>query len=266
MTLIRKFLLFLLIFKFTGFCKELRIVSLGPYVTENLVLLGLEKNIVGLTVHDLPERRKNKEIIGTLWEPNIEKILSLKPDYVIGSKEGNKPQAIEKIKKYGIKVIVLDQLYTFSDICKNFIYLGEKLGKKKEAEKIVKDIKERIEKIRVKDKKIKVFFIIGIKPLITTGGNFYINEMIEYAGGINIFNDINKKFFEVSVEEVIKRNPDIIFYLEMDGEIENIKEKLKNTDAVKNNKIYSLPTTQIASPTPLSFLNSIELLKSLMYP
>ncbi|MCD6221510.1 hypothetical protein J7K25_05085, partial [bacterium] len=75
--------IFLILFIATGWGGEkVRIVTLGPYATENLSLLGLEKNIVGLTVYDKEERKKGKEIIGTLWEPNIEKIVSLKPDAV----------------------------------------------------------------------------------------------------------------------------------------------------------------------------------------
>ena len=123
MTLIRILLILLIT---TGWGAErVKVITLGPYATENLALLGLEENIIGLTLHDKKERKKGKEIIGTLWEPNIEKIISLKPDVVIASKEGNKPEVVKKLEKFGIKVYVLGELHNFNDICENFLYLGK---------------------------------------------------------------------------------------------------------------------------------------------
>ncbi|HOL22871.1 MAG TPA: helical backbone metal receptor [bacterium] len=268
----KKILCFLVLFLFTSLpavAEPLKIVSLGPYITENLCLLGLEKNIVGLTIYDREEIKKGKEIIGTLLEPNIEKIVSLKPDIVIGSKEGNRQEHIEKLKKLGIKTLVLDQLFTFEDICKNFITLGETLNCKDRAEEIIKEVNKRlknIENITAKEKKKKkIFFILGFKPLFTTGKNTYINKAIQYAGGVNIFGDINKKWFSVSVEDVIKKNPEIIIFLTMEEEQILLWERLKDTDAVKNKKIFSIEPTVIGSPTPQSFVQTVENLYKMFY-
>jgi len=268
----KKILCFLVLFLFTSLpavAEPLKIVSLGPYITENLCLLGLEKNIVGLTIYDREEIKKGKEIIGTLLEPNIEKIVSLEPDIVIGSKEGNRQEHIEKLKKLGIKTLVLDQLFTFEDICKNFITLGETLNCKDRAEEIIKEVNKRlknIENITAKEKKKKkIFFILGFKPLFTTGKNTYINKAIQYAGGVNIFGDINKKWFSVSVEDVIKKNPEIIIFLTMEEEQILLWERLKDTDAVKNKKIFSIEPTVIGSPTPQSFVQTVENLYKMFY-
>lgn len=150
---------------------KLRIISLGPYVTENLFLLGMDKNIIGLTIHDLPERKKRKEIIGTLIAPNIEKILTLKPDIVIGAKEGNKPETIYELQKLGIRTLTLKELYSFDDINNNFLALGEILNVKKIAENIISRNLTELNQILDKpeeEKKKKVFFILGFNPLITT--------------------------------------------------------------------------------------------------
>ncbi len=249
--------------------EPLRIVSLGPYVTENLHLLGVDDQIIGLTIHDREEIKKGKEIIGTLLEPNIEKIVSLEPDIVIGSKEGNRAEHIEKLKKLGIKTLTLDQLYTFEDICKNFITLGKTLNCQDKAEKIIEDLKKRlknIEKLTGKQKqKKKVFFILGFKPLFTTGKNTYINEAIQDAGGMNIFGNINKKWFSVSIEDVIRKNPDVIIFLTMEEEQTLLWERLKDAEAVKNKKIFSIEPTVIGSPTPLSFVETVENLYKMFY-
>ncbi len=250
--------------------KEMRIVSLGPYITENLCLLGLEENIVGLTIHDEPERKKDKEIVGTLLAPNIEKILTLKPGVVIGSKEGNRQEDLRKIQQFGIKTLVLDQLYTFEDICRNLLVLGQELGAGKKAEQIVAEQKLRLAKIteaaEQKPGRKRVFFILGFKPLFTTGSQTYINGMIEYAGGTNIFNDIGKKWFACNAEEVIKRNPENIVFLQMEQEQTILWDRLRDVDAVKNRRIAGIEPTIAGSPTPASFVDSVENLYRLMYP
>ncbi|MBN1445276.1 MAG: ABC transporter substrate-binding protein [Candidatus Omnitrophica bacterium] len=248
---------------------EIRIVSLGPYITENICLLGLEKNITGLTVHDEPERKKGREIVGTLLDPSIEKILTLKPDVVIGSKEGNRAESLQKMQQFGIKTLVLDELYTFDDICRNFISLGRALKAGEKAERIVKEQRLRLKKIaqlagRQADRK-KVFFVLGFKPLFTTGSATYINGMIEYAGGTNIFKDVDKKWFSCSVEEVLKRNPENIVFLKMEEESVVLWDRLRDVEAVKKKRITGIEPTVIGSPTPVSFADSVENLYKMIY-
>jgi len=259
--------IFLILFIATGWGGEkVRIVTLGPYATENLSLLGLEKNIVGLTVYDKEERKKGKEIIGTLWEPNIEKIVSLKPDAVIVSKEGNKPGVVKKLEKFGIKVYVLGELHNFNDICRNFLYLGKIFKKEKEAEEIIKREKEKLNKLKKKIKGRKnIFFILGFNPLFTMGKTSYINDIVELAGGKNIFSEVRKKYFPVSMEEVIRKNPEVIIYLKMEEEQKYFWERIKDVDAVKNKRVYSLLPYIFASPTPESFVKGVEIINHLLY-
>jgi len=267
----KKYIIFLWVISAPLFARAegLRIVSLGPYVTENISLLGMEKNIVGLTVHDSPGRKKGKEIIGTLLEPNIEKILALKPGIVIGSKEGNRPESLEKLRQLGVKTLVLDQLHTFEDICNNLVLLGNGLNESAKAGLIVREQRLRLEKIRQQAEKAgsrkRVFFILGFKPLFTTGCATYINGMIESAGGRNVFDDVNKKWFPCSVEEVIRRNPQVIVFLRMEEESVILWERLRDTAAVKQKKIEGIEPTVIGSPTPASFVDSVETLYKMMY-
>jgi iron complex transport system substrate-binding protein len=250
--------------------KEMRIISLGPYITENLCLLGLERNIIGLTIHDEPARKKNKEIVGTLLDPNIEKILTLKPDVVIGSKEGNRAEPLKRLQQLGIKTLVLDQLYTFEDICRNLLTLGQRLGTREKAARIVVQQKARLQEISdeagKKTGRKRFFFILGFKPLFTTGSETYINEMIQYAGGKNIFAGVKKKWFSCSVEEVLKRNPENVVLLRMEEEQVILWDRLRDVDAVKNRRMAGIEPTVVGSPTPVSFVDSVERLYKLMYP
>jgi iron complex transport system substrate-binding protein len=245
-----------------------RVVSLGPYITENLLLLGVDKKIVGITIHDRLEIKKNRVIVGTLLDPNIEAIIRLKPDIVIASKEGNRKQTVEKIKNLGITVETLEEVITYNDLKKNFLTLAKIFGKTDEANQIISNIDKKladIKKSRPKNRK-KVFWQLGTKPLVTVGENTYFNQLTMIAGGTNIFADIKTKYITISAEEVIKRNPDVIIGMGMEEntQIFEFWKQFKNIEAVKKNKIFKVDDYMFCSPTPESFLKSVQMLVEML--
>ncbi|MCM8764505.1 MAG: helical backbone metal receptor [Candidatus Omnitrophica bacterium] len=245
-----------------------RIVSLGPYITENLLLLGIKNEIIGVTIHEKPDIKKEKQVIGTLLDPNIETIIKLKPDIVIASKEGNRKQTVEKLVSLGIRVEVMDEVVTYNDLKNNFFILAEIFGKQDIAKKIISDIDFELAKYGKKRfaRKKKIFWHIGTQPLFTAGANTYFNEISRYAGGTNIFNDMKTKYITVSAEEVIRRNPDVIIVMGMgeDTYAKNFWNSFKNIEAVKKNKISRVDDYDFCSPTPLSFLKSIKMVAELL--
>ncbi len=245
-----------------------RVVSLGPYITENLLLLGINKEIVGVTIHEKPEIKKNRETVGTLLDPNIEVIIKLKPDLVIASKEGNRKQTIEKIKNLGIRVETLQEIITYDDLKKNFFLLARIFGKTDIANQIISDIDKKLtafRKTQPKNKK-RVFWQLGTRPLVTVGENTYFNQLTLIAGGSNIFSDIKTKYITISIEKVIKRNPEIIIGMGMGegSEIFDFWKQFKNVEAVKKNSIFKVDDYMFCSPTPESFLKSVELLMKIL--
>jgi len=149
---------------------------------------------------------------------------------------------------------VLSELFSINDIFKNFIQLSEITGKKKKGEEIVKKAKKQIKDIKCKKRK-QIFFVLGWKPLITTGKNTFINEIIKLSGGENIFGSIEKKWIQVNIEEVVKSNPDVIIYIEMGENFDQYLKYLNNVKAVKENKILEIEQYKIASPTPESIVD-----------
>ncbi len=114
-----------------------RIISLGPVITDELYILGVEEKLVGCTVYcQRPPEAKNKEKIGTAIEINIEKIVTLKPDLVLATSLTT-PKAKQKLKNLGIKVITFPEAKNFSEICEHFLKVARMVDKKKEAEKII---------------------------------------------------------------------------------------------------------------------------------
>lgn len=242
-----------------------KIISLGPVITEQLYLLGVGNKIVGCTIYcNKPEEAKKIEKVGTVVEINVEKIFSLSPDLVIATSLTN-PKQIKKLKNLGLKVEVFKYAKSFSQLCEDFIKLGKIVGEGKKAREIIENVKPKIEHIKKKTKglrKPKVIVILGTKPLWVATKDSFINDFIEFAGGINL-GPVQSGL--VSREEIIKQNPDVIIITEMglSGEREKKNWKKYNTiSAVKNNRIYIVDSNQLCSPTPVSF---VETLKMLVY-
>ena len=110
-----------------------RIVSLSPAITEALYVLGLEEAIVGVTIYcQKPPRAQTKEKIGTLMEPDMEKIVSLKPDLVLAMSLTS-PKEIQKLKNLGLKVVTFQIPQDFNLLCDFFLQLGKVVGKEKDS-------------------------------------------------------------------------------------------------------------------------------------
>ncbi|MEW6557513.1 MAG: diphthine--ammonia ligase [Elusimicrobiota bacterium] len=247
-----------------------RIISLGPSVTKSLYLLGVEDKLIANTIYcNNPPESKNKEKIGTAVEVNIEKIFNLKPDLVLAISLTSST-AKEKLKNLGLKVVTYTTPRDFNDLCNQFLELGELIGKKREAKKIVKSAKIKVASIKKKIQKLlkpKVLVQVGAKPLIVATGSYFINDFIELAGGINIAKEEKTGLY--SREQVVKENPDVIIILTMGiaGEEEQqIWQKYKTINAVKNNRVNIVDADKISSPTPVSFVEVLEELVCILHP
>jgi iron complex transport system substrate-binding protein len=265
----------LLLLTLTGFAKQpnppKRIISLIPSVTRSLYLLGLQDNILAVTIF-CPPIAKNKEKIGSILEPDIEKIISLKPDIVIASKEGNRQETVAKLRSLGITVYVTGNVDSFSAIYADFIQLGDYLGYGDKARAVVDDSRKRISALRDKLKNVKpmtIFYEVGAQPLFTSGNKSFANDIIEAAGAKNIFGDLSSRFPQVSREEVVRRDPDVIILVAM-GNV-NLKEKtqwenFKSLKAVKNGRVYFTDDTSFTDPTPKSAADASERLSEILFP
>lgn len=246
-----------------------RIVSLGPAITEEIYLLGAGDRIVGVTTYCVrPEEAKKKEKVGTVMEIDVEKIISLEPDLVIGTPLADKRQ-LDKLKGMGINVVSFPLAKGFSDICSQFLELVRILGREKEAQEIILEAKQRVDGVRDKVKdlpRVSVFVQVGARPLFTMTEDSFINDYIEMAGGINIAGGNKSGLY--SREEVLKKDPDVIIIVTMGiaGEREKkIWEKFSSLRAVQKKKIYILDSYKACSPTPISFSEMLEEMAGILH-
>ncbi|MBU1044806.1 MAG: ABC transporter substrate-binding protein [Candidatus Omnitrophica bacterium] len=241
-----------------------RIVSLGSYLTEGLFLLGVGDDIVGVTTYcNRPEQAKLKEKAGSIVEVNIEKVLSLKPDLILTTPLTN-AKAKSKLKQMGLNVVDFEQVKDFSQICEQFIKLGKTVNKSDKAKQIVEQAQVKVKALQqsISDKPLqKVFVQVGTKPLFTMNNEFFVNDMIKLAGGINIAENAPTGIY--SREKVVELNPDIIIIASMGIAAEDEKQiwnRYTTITAVKNKRIYCIDPDIICNPIPDNFVSTLKMI------
>lgn len=252
------------------------IISLAPSLTENVYLLGCVDKLVGVTIYcEFPPEAKSKEKIGTVLEPDIEKIIILRPDIVLATQEGNKPEVVKKLRDLGIRVFVFGEKKSFSDILLSFNQLAGLLDREEIARKILKNTDRRLRAVQERIGQLsrkKVFIQLSVRPLITVSKDTFIDEIITLAGGSNIAYHCQMRYPIYSLEAIVAQDPEIIIITEMGIATAEAKEawaKFPNISAVKETRIFVLDTKQshyFCEPTPLGFAQSVETIAQVLHP
>ncbi len=222
-----------------------RIISLAPNITEILFAMGLGDRIAGVTSFcDHPPEAKKKKIIGGMSNPSFETVLMLKPDIVILTEDGNEKAFEERLIKRGVKTYIF-KARQMSELSQEILGLGKALGAEKNASVLSNAIENAMK--GVKGKKIsspsnKTLFIIWPEPLLVAGPKTAIDDSLALLGFKNIVSDAKTRYPQYSIEEVIRKNPDIIFigqgHEDMNAISRKLLEKLHMVNAVKNGRVY----------------------------
>lgn len=245
-----------------------RIVSLVPWVTKSLYLMGEQYRLVGCTSYCPVEASDHIPVVANAMSVNIEKVLTLKPDVVIASSL-NKPETIDNLRKLGIKIVMQPYPKSFEEICAYFIQIGELIGQGSKAKEIVTTQKARLARLTATipaGKHPKVFIQIGAKPLFCAVPETFMEDFIQFSGGKNCAEEL--KLGSVTREYVLKQDPDIIFIVTMGIVAQEEKDNWLNYKALsasKTRKIFILDADKTCSPTPILFVDALEEMIKLMY-
>lgn len=225
-----------------------RIVSLAPSITEILYDLGLEDRIVAVTIYcDYPQRAIDKPKIGSFTNPSIEAIIAAAPDLVVMADEGNPIEIRNRLKKLGINTYVF-RAKRLVELPQGIRDLGVVLGIRDQAFKRAEKIERQIHKYERNVQKSppryfnkRAIFIIQPEPLVVAGPKTVIDDAFKLLGLQNIASDAGSRYPKYSIEELIRRSPDIIFMGKGIMTKESSKSLLKRLgmlDAVKKGHIY----------------------------
>lgn len=248
-----------------------RIVSCAPNMTEIVFLLGAGNKLVGRTDYcDYPPEAAGVESVGSLNNPNIEKIISLKPDVVLASNHFQK-ETLAVLENLRIPVYVGVVQKEYSEVYELVEKIGRIVDKDAEAGRLVEDMKKRIaevaRRVQTAVKKPKTYYMIsfGDEGDFTAGSGSFISYLIGAAGGENIGDEIQG--WQYSVEALFRGDPDIIIA----GKNSGAKDLLPRTSpyrelrAVKEGRVYEIDNDLLDRMGPRN-VAGLEILGGILHP
>lgn len=233
-----------------------RIVSIGPSITEFLFALGAGDRVVGVDeFSDEPAAAKQIEKVGGV-KVNLEKVVSLRPDLVLTVKFSD--GTIESLLSAGLTVLVVDP-QSISDVSRTAVLVGRAVGA--DGTKLASDIDAQLssvkDKVAAATAKPRVFHEVDAsdptKPF-TVGPGSYIQDLIVLAGGTNIAANSGSAYPQLSLEEVVKDDPEVIILGDADyGTTPDqvaARPGWSAITAVKNKKIFGISDSLVSRPGP----------------
>ncbi len=195
---------------------QLRIITLAPNLTETVFALGRGADVVAVTDYcHFPPRVAVLPRVGGLYDPNIERMIALRPDVVFHVP--HHAALAQRLRNAGIRTVNVPS-ETVDDIYEGILIIGEALGEVPRAENLVKAIRARIDEITAQVKSLprqRVLIAVDHEPgsvrgLFAAGSGNYLDELVRMAGGDNILRDTATTYPKISPEVILQSPPDVI--------------------------------------------------------
>ena len=238
-----------------------RIISAAPSNTEIIIGLGMGDRLIAVDIYskDIEGVPQGLPLIDFFF-PDTEAVINLEPDLILANEinsfgVANNPFRL--LGNLGIRVVEVPTSTNIEGIFSDILFIAQTLDITDRGEEIVRSMREQIAIItnitqNTLPKKSIYFEISSVPNLVSFGQGAYLNEMIEMAGGVNIFND-QTGWFSPSAEEIISRNPDIIFTFIYPGEdpINEIKARraFESITAIRQDQVYAIDTDSASRPS-----------------
>ena len=254
-----------------------RIISIAPSNTELLFAVGAGPQLVGREeMADYPVEAKAIESIGSVFgKLNTEAIVALKPDLILAA-EINPAEQVKTLEDLGLTVYYLANPIDFPGLAENIKIVGQLTGHTAEAEKLGQSVMARyqavIDAVATASTKPTVFYEIDAtdptKPY-TTGPGTFLDKLIELAGGVNIGRTLKDQFAQISSEELVKVNPDLIVLGDALYGVtpESVAQRAgwDKLSAVKNGAVYTFDDNLASRPGP-RLIDGLEAFAKLFHP
>lgn len=242
----------------------MRIICLTEETVETLYLLGRQDLILGVSQYvERPPEAKKLPVVSQFIRSDIDKIVALKPDLIIGFSDIQKDIASELIAK-GQNVLITNQR-SLREILDNILLLGRMIGEEKKALELVHGLEQKLDEYRIKASKLprkpKVYFEEWDHPRYSCIR--WVSELIEATGGINIFRHKTGAMArdrEVTDEEIRSLNPEIIFgcWCGKKVKIESFQTRYPEVTATQKKFIWELPPAIFLQPGPALFVDGLD--------
>ncbi len=253
-----------------------RIVSIVPSVTEMLFAMGAGPRVIGVGTFDrYPPEALTRTKVGGLIDPDIERIISLKPDLVVVY--GTQSDLRTQMARAGIPIF-LYQHAGLSDITSTIRELGARIGNVKESSDLASQIESDIADVkrRVAGRpRPRTLLVFGrdaetLRGIYASGGIGFLHDMLEAAGGSNVFADVQRQSIQTTSELAVTRAPDVIIEIGVDtasatGRNLSAWDTLPSIPAVRTKRIYQLRGDGMMNPGP-RISTSVRRLAEVLHP
>ena len=254
-----------------------RIVSLAPSLTEILFAVGAGDAVVGVTRYcDHPQAATTRAQVGGIEDGSIdlERVLALSPNLVLAIGDGQR-STVEALRRFGVRVEVLPGR-RLVQVLGTIDRVGELAGRKAAARRLHADLHRRVERVRRAvggvraGRRPRVFYQLWDDPLMTGTRRTLIGELIELAGGVNLFADLPGAYPLVSLESVLERDPEVIVAPDhhaapVSRETVLRRPGLAATSAVRTGRVLMVAGDTISRPGP-RIVDALELLAQACHP
>ena len=229
-----------------------RIVSLNPTTTDLLFAIGAGPRVVGRTHWDSwSDSVREVADLGPGLRPNIEAVLGARPDLVVLYASADNAAAARQLRAAGVDVISL-KVDRLADFRRATLLLGTATGETGRARSVVDSVTRTLERVRDATRDLPhptVFWHIWDAPIITIGRGSYMNELVEIAGGRNVYGDVAAPSPTVSIEDVIRRDPDVIIAGPLGAAHLRESATWRTVGAVRRGRIVVVDTMLVGRPS-----------------
>ena len=252
--------------------KPARIVSLVPGATEMLFAIGAGPRVVAVSSYDKePPQVRSLPRVGALVDPDVERILSLKPDLIVVY--GSQHDLVRQLQRAGIAHFSYVH-GGLADIFTTIRELAARTGDTSQAAQVITQIEDTLADVRRRvagQPRPKTMIVFGREPgslrnVYASGGYGFLHDLLAVAGGDDVFADIKRESVQASSELVLTRAPEVIVELRADDESAPdlaAWQAVPSVPAVRNNRIVTLTGSDMVTAGPRIGQAAVRLAKAL---
>ena len=241
-----------------------RIVSIIPAVTEMIFAIGEGSRVIGVSSYDhFPPQVERLDRVGGLLDPNVEKILSLKPDLVIVY--ATQAELKARLARASIPYYSYEHR-ELADVMQTIRAIGARIGATPAANRLASDMEQQLDDVRrsvARLPKPKTLLVLGREPgslrrINVSGGYGFLHDMLVTAGGANAFGDVKQQSIDATTEMILGRQPEVILELRYGQQpaAAAIAREIRDWDAiaslpaVRSHRVYILSGDEFVVPGP----------------
>jgi len=235
-----------------------RVISFMPAVTDLILAMRAREVLIARTQYDIDPRLAELPAAGNALNPNIEWIASLRPDLVVTWPDQPSRSVVGSLERIGIPAYAA-ATETIGDILRMAQNLGEMLGREAAADSLVRAIRAQLDSVEAAvagAPKISIAFVFDSQPPMVAGPGTFVHEVIEAAGGTNVFADSPARWPQITLEELLRRDPEVLIMNGVGDAAVTHAERLRGLPgwrelrAVRSGRILPVDANEFTRPGP----------------